>query len=102
MNTTFEATTKSMYKALKEAPPDSFRKAFVDYCRKALALEKQYNVSKQDVAYVIAGTMFLEGANEPQIEEITIEAGALEIPSRYSDQKWQHLLALIEELANES
>ncbi|HEU5186886.1 MAG TPA: hypothetical protein VFT87_00095 [Candidatus Saccharimonadales bacterium] len=98
---TFETTTKSMYKALKEAPADSFRLAFVDYCRKALALEKQYNISKQLVAEVIAGAMFLEGADDFQIDEITSVAGLLEVPAYYSEQKWQHLLALIEELANE-
>jgi hypothetical protein len=91
VNTDLQTTIEAMYKTLKQAPPDSFRLAFVEYCRKALALEKQYKISKQLVAGVIAGAMFLDGADDFQIDEITSVAGRLEVPAYYSDKEWQHL-----------
>jgi hypothetical protein len=73
--------------------------AFYEFLRTVEWLADSGKASREQVALVIAGTMFLPGVDtDPLREEITMVAGDLETGQEHPRHTWAYLLELTDEL----
>ncbi len=91
-------------KLLAEAHVDDKPRLFSNYCRKVIKDKNRGNITLEEAAYQIAGTMFVGELDNPLFEEITSLAGSLELPGHVTGidprVEWKRLVSLVDEYAD--
>lgn len=73
---------RSAYRELAASDRSVQVKKFIEYCETALDGFESGKVGLRDVGYAIAGAMFMKTvSDDPDLEEITLIAGNLELPA---------------------
>lgn len=88
------------FNRLRDAATADKPQLFVAYCRKALAAKETGTMPLRDAAYAIAGVMFMKELDDPIFDDITAQAGELELPAEHvsgnPEEKWLELVALVD------
>lgn len=92
---------KSQFRQLYDAKNQDKPRLFLEYCHLVIDLKQKGELSIEEAAYQIAGTMSIRGLEGSLFEQVTELAGSLELPYHVSGVQpgdgWSHLVQLIEE-----